>query len=64
MRDLTISKTEKSDDYDKKYVKVKFYLKKKLTNKNGWNCWHDNMIILIRSVFHESNKCYLQVFYL
>ena len=25
MRDLTTSKTEKSDDYDKKYVKVKFY---------------------------------------
>ena len=64
MRDLTTSKTEKSDDYDKKYVKVKFYLKKKLTNKNGWNCWHDNMIILIRSVFHESNKYYLRVFYL
>ena len=35
MRDLTSSKTEKLDDYDKKYVKVKFYLKKKLTNKNG-----------------------------
>lgn len=64
MRDLTTSKTEKLDDYDKKYVKVKFYLKKELTNKNGWNCWHDNMIILIRSVFHESNKYYLQVFYL
>ena len=64
MRDLTRSKTEKLDGYDKKYMKVKFYLKKKLTNKNGWNCWHDNMIILIRSVFHESNKYYLQVFYL
>lgn len=35
MRDLTTSKTEKLVDYDKKYVKVKFYLKKKLTNKNG-----------------------------
>lgn len=35
MRDLTRSKTEKSDGYDKKYMKVKFYLKKKLTNKNG-----------------------------
>ena len=60
IRDLIRSITKNSDDYDEKYVKIKFNLDYKLPlNKTIESpC----MIIVVRAVFHENNKYYSQVF--
>ena len=52
--------TRKLDDYDEKYLKIKFnsnvelFLNKIIENPS--------MIIVVRAVFHENNKHYPQVF--
>ena len=60
IRDLIRSIAKTSDDYDKKYIKIKF---------NSDNELHLNetieipsMIIIVRAIFFENNKCYPQVF--
>ena len=60
IRDLIRSKTDNSDDYDEKYIKTKFNFDDDLpVNKTLELC---NIIIVIRSVFHEGNKHYPQFF--
>ena len=53
------SVTKNSDDYDEKYMKIKFNLKIKSLNKT---IEIPSMIIVVRAVFHENNKYYPQVF--
>ena len=54
------SKTNNSDDYDEKYMKIKFNSDDDLPLKKTLEpC---NMIALVRSVFHEDKKYCLQVF--
>ena len=52
--------TKNSNDYDEKYMKVKFNLDDELPlNKIIEN---PSMIIVVRDVFYENNKYYPQVF--
>ena len=58
--DLIKSITSSSDNYDKKYSKIKFNSDDDLLlNKTPKLC---NMVVVVRSVFHESNKYYLHFF--
>ena len=60
IRDLIRSKTDNSDGYDEKCIKTKFNFDDDLpVNKTLELC---NIIIVIRSVFHEDSKYYPQVF--
>ena len=57
---LISSLTKNSDDYDEKYMKIKFNSDDELPlNKTIKIC---SMIIVVRTVFHENNKYYPQVF--
>ena len=47
--------TKKSDDYDKKYMIIKFNLYDELPLNKMIEI--HSMIIVIRAVFHENNKC-------
>ena len=59
IRDLIISITKFSDDYDEKYMKIKFNSDDKLAlNKTIKIC---SVIIVVTAVFHENNKYYPQV---
>ena len=60
MRDLICSLTKNSDDYDEKYMKIKFNLDDKLPLNETIAI--PSMIIVVRSIFHKNNKYYLQVF--
>ena len=60
IRDLIGSITRNSDDYDEKYVKIKFNLDDKLPLNKTIEI--RSMIIVVRAVFHEINKYYVQVF--
>ena len=58
--DLITSVTKKSDNYDEKYIKIKFDSDDKLPlNKNDEIAV---MIIAVRVIFYEYNKYYPQVF--
>ena len=60
IRDLIRSVTKKSDDYDEKYMKIKFNSVDELPlNKN---IKIHVMVIVVRAVFHENDKYYPQVF--
>ena len=53
IKDVIRSVTNNSDDYDEKYMKIKFNSDDDLPlNKTLEPC---NLIIVIRSVFHEGN---------
>ena len=60
IRYLIRSITKNSDDYDEKYIKIKFKLDDKLPlNKTiETPC----ITIVVRAVFHENYKYYPQVF--
>ena len=60
IRDLIRSMTKNSDDYDKKYMKIKFNSDDKLSLNKMIEI--PSMIIVVRAVFHENNKYYPQVF--
>ena len=60
IRDLIKSKTKNSEDYDEKYMKIKFNLDGELTLNKAIQIL--SIIIVVRSVFHENNKYYSQVF--
>ena len=60
MRDLIRSITKNADDYDEKYMKVKFNSDDKLLLNKMIKI--PNMIIVVRAVFHENNNYYPQVF--
>ena len=60
MRDLIRSITKNSDDYNKKYMKIKFNLDDKLPLNKMIGI--PSMITVVRAVFHEYNKYYPPVF--
>ena len=60
IRDLTRSITKNSDDYDKKYIKIKFNSDDELPLNKIIEIL--TMTIVVRVVFHENNKYYPQVF--
>ena len=60
IRDLIRSIIKNSDDYDQKYMKIKFKSDDKLPLNKVIQI--PNMIIVARAIFHENKKYYLQVF--
>ena len=58
--DLIRSITNNLDNYDKKCMKIKFITNDYLPLKKTLEL--HKILILVRSVFHEDNKCLLQVF--
>ena len=60
IRDLIRSITNNLDDYDEKYMKIKFNLDDDLSLKNTLEL--HSMIIVAKSVFHEGNKYYSHIF--
>ena len=59
IRDLIRSITENLDDYDEKYMKIKFNSDDELPLNKVIEI--PGMTILIRAIFPENNKCYPQV---
>ena len=60
IRNLISSITKNSHDFDEKYMKVKFNSDNKLPLSKAIEI--RSMIIVVKFVFHENNKYYLQVF--
>ena len=60
IRDLTRSITKDWDDYDEKYVKIKFISDDELPQNKTIQI--PSTTILVRAVFHGNNKYYPQVF--
>ena len=60
IRDLTSSITKNLDDYDKKYMKIKFNLDDEFPVYKTIEI--HSMIIVVRAVFHENSKHDPQVF--
>ena len=60
VRDLIKSVITKSDDYDEKYIKIKFDSDDELPLNKTIQI--PIITIVVRAVFHENNKYYLQVF--
>ena len=60
VRDLIRSKTDNSDNYDEKYMRIKFNSDDDIPLTKTLEL--HNMIIIIIFVFHEDSKCYPQVF--
>ena len=60
IRDLIRSISKNSDDYDEKYMKIKFNSDHELPLIKTIEL--PTMTIVVRVVFHENNKYYLQVF--
>ena len=59
IRDFIRSNTDNSNDYDEKYMKIKFnFDDNSPLNKTIELC---NRIVVIRAAFHEENKYYSQV---
>ena len=60
IRDLIKSVTKNSDNYDEKYMKIKYNSDDELTLNKTIEI--PSMIIVVRAVFHENNKYLPQVF--
>ena len=60
IRDLIRSVTKNSDDYDEKCMKIKFNSGEELPRHKTIEI--PVMIIIVRAVFHESNKHYSKFF--
>ena len=60
IKDLVRSVTKKSDDYDEKYIKIKFDSDDELPLNKTIEI--SVMIIVVRAIFYESNKYYPRVF--
>ena len=56
IRDLIRLITNNSDDYDEKYIKVKFNSDDDLPLKKVLKLY--NMVIVVRSTFHKGNRYY------
>ena len=61
IKDLIRSITKNSDDYNEKYMKIKFNSNEELPLNKTIEI--PSMIIFVRAIFFENNKCYLQVFF-
>ena len=60
IKDLIRLITKNSDDYDEKYIKVKFSWNDELPLNKTIEI--HSMIVVLRVVFHENNKYYPQIF--
>ena len=60
MKDLIRLITKNLDDYDKKYMKIKFNSDNELSLNKTIEI--PTMKIVVRAVFHENNKYYPYVF--
>ena len=60
IKDLIRSITKNSDDYHKKYMKIKFNSEDKFPLNKLIEI--PSMIIVVRAVFYENNKYYPQIF--
>ena len=60
IRDLIRLITGNSDDYDEKYMKIKFDSDDELPRNKTIEI--PSMVIVVRAVFDENNKYYPQVF--
>ena len=60
IRDLVRSITSNSENYDEKYMEIKFNWDNDLSLKKILEL--HNLVIVVKSVFHENNKYYLKVF--
>ena len=60
MRYLISSITKSSDDYDEKYMKIKFNSDNELSLKKTMEIL--TITIVVRAIFHENNKHYPQAF--
>ena len=60
IRDLIRSVSKNSNDYVQKYTKIKFDSDEDLSLNKKMEI--HNAIIVVRTVFHENNKSYPQVF--
>ena len=60
IRDLIRSVTKTSDDYDEKYIKIKFGSDDKVPLNKTIKI--PVIIIVVRAIFYENNKYYPQVF--
>ena len=60
IRDLIRLMTKHSDDYDEKCIKIKFNSDDELLLNKTIEI--PTMIIVVRGVFYENNKYYMQVF--
>ena len=61
IRELIRAITKNSDDYDEKYMEIKFNLDDELPLNNKM-IEIRSMIIVVRAVFYKNNKYYPQVF--
>ena len=61
IRDLIRSITKKLDDYDEKYMKIKFNSNDELPLNKTIEI--NSMTIVVRAVFRENNRYYAQVFF-
>ena len=60
IRYLIRSVTKNLDDYDEKYMKIKFNLDDELPENKAIEI--PSMIVVVGAVFHENNKYYPHVF--
>ena len=60
IKDLIRSMTKNSDDYDEKYMKIKFSSDEKLPLNKMIEIL--GVIIVVRAVCHKNSKCYPQVY--
>ena len=60
IRDLIRSITKNSDDYDEKYMKIKFDSDDNLPLNKTIEIY--NVTIVVRAIFYENNKYYPRVF--
>ena len=60
IKDLIRSITKNLDDYDEKYMKIKFNSDKKLPLNKIIEIL--SVIIVVRAVCHKNSKCYPQVY--
>ena len=60
IRDLIRTITKNPGDYDVKYMKIKFDSDDNLLLNKTIEI--PKVIIVVRAIFHESSKCYPQVF--
>ena len=59
IREITKSITNNSDNYHEKYMEIKFNSDDDLPLKKTLELY--NMVIIVRSIFHEDKKYYSQV---
>ena len=60
IRDLIMSVSKISDDCDKKFMKIKFDSHGKLHLNKTIDI--SSMIIVLKAIFHENDKCYQEFF--